>query len=80
MKEGPLLKEERALKKRNAISQKMRDSVNETEYIFILELVKQNHFVASRRKTTLLLLYVTFKFQMGYQELLDNNSFNQKRQ
>ena len=31
MKEGCLLKEERALKRKNAISQKMRDSVNESE-------------------------------------------------
>lgn len=79
MKEQRLLKAERALKRQNAISQKMRDSVNENEFKSILEIIKQNHFVASRRKTALLLLYVTglrvsnlLKFQIKHvQELLD---------
>ena len=54
-----LLKEERALKRKNAVTQKLRDSINETEFHGIIELVKQNGFVASRKKTALFLLYVT---------------------
>lgn len=83
-KEERLLKAERALKRKNTITQKMRDSVDEEEFKTILEIVKQNHFVASRRKTALLLLYVTglrvsnlLKFEIKHiQELLDKGETN----
>lgn len=79
MRDCRLLKEQRALKRKNANSQKMRDSMNENEFKGILELVKPNNFVASRKKTALLLLYVTglrvsqlLKFQIKHiQQLLD---------
>ena len=59
MKDQRMSKEKRALKRKNAIAQNIRDSVNEEEFKGILDLVKANSFVASRRKTALLLLYVT---------------------
>ena len=59
MKDQRLLKEKRALKRKSAATQHIRDSVTEQEFRGILELIKQNTFVASRRKTAFLLLYVT---------------------
>ena len=59
MKDKRLLKEQRALKRKNATNRKIRDSMNENEFQGFLELVKQNHFVASRRKTAFLLLLLS---------------------
>ena len=59
MKDQRLLKEKRALKRKSAITQNIRDSVTEEEFKGIIDLVKANTFVASRRKTAFLLLYVT---------------------
>jgi len=85
MKDKRLLKEQRALKRKNATNQKLRDSVNEKEFQGILELVKQNHFVASRRKTAFLLLYVTglrvstlLKFKIKHVQDLLNQGETQK--
>ena len=59
MRDQRVLKEERAHKRKNATIQNQREIVTQEEFTSILELVKQNNFVASRRKTALLLLYVT---------------------
>lgn len=59
MRSKDLEKEERLLKKKNAIPQTIRDSITEKEFKETLQIVKQNHFVASRKKAALLLLYVT---------------------
>ena len=59
MRSQKLLKEERALKRETAITQRLRDSINEDEFHTIMQLVKQNGFVASRKKAALFLLYVT---------------------
>ena len=59
MKEARLEKEKRILKRKNIKSQALRDSINEAEFTTTLQSIKQNHFVPSRRKAALILLYVT---------------------
>lgn len=53
MRSKDLEKEERLLKKKNAIPQTIRDSITEKEFKETLQIVKQNHFVASRKKAAL---------------------------
>lgn len=48
--------------RKNAKKQPLRYSLSEKEFIFILELIKHKGFVASRKKTALLLLYSTGLF------------------
>lgn len=59
MKTQRIQREERALKRKHAQRQLIRESVTEHEFHAILDMVKHNHFVASRKKTALILLYVT---------------------
>ena len=46
-------------KRKKAQKQNLRDSVTEDEFFHILKSVKKDHFVPSRRKAGLILLYIT---------------------
>lgn len=50
---------ERKKKRQNATKQLLRDSISPEEFQYILDLVKNNGFVAARKRTALLLLYCT---------------------
>ena len=58
MRNKRLQQEERALKRKNAKTQHLRQAINETEFRNTLQLVKNNDFVSSRKITALILLYV----------------------
>ena len=46
-------------KRKKAQKQNLRDSISEDEFFHILKSVKKDHFVPSRRKAGLILLYIT---------------------
>lgn len=46
-------------KRKNAQKLNTRDSLNEDEFFHILDSVKNNHYVPSRKKAALILLYIT---------------------
>lgn len=59
IKEEQFSRKQRAIKRKNATPQNQRDNVSQTEFNEILRMIKQNNFVASRRKSALILLYIT---------------------
>jgi site-specific recombinase XerD len=51
--------EQKREKKKNAIKAPIRETLEEEEFFFILELVKHNNFVGARKKSAIILMYLT---------------------
>ena len=53
--------QERKIKRNHAKKVQLRETVEENEFDMILDLVKQNNFVGARKKTAIMLMYLTGK-------------------
>lgn len=60
--QGPLTREsaeERINKGKNALQAPIRETINEDEFIQILEIVKHSSFVGARKKCAMIIMYLT---------------------